>query len=75
LTSLPQKQPGPFLGYNDTNLQQTAIFCTTPNAAGGPDYGGGGIWGSGMGPSADADGNIYVAAGNGALDDQTAKKL
>ncbi len=62
---------GWLFGYNATNLQQTAIFCTTPNAGGGPDDGGGGIWGSGTGPAADANGNIYVTTGNGALDKDT----
>jgi PKD repeat protein len=62
---------GWLFGYNATNLQQTAIFCTTPNAGGGPDDGGGGIWGSGMGPAADADGNIYVTTGNAAFDKDT----
>jgi PKD repeat protein len=62
---------GWLFGYNATNLQQTTIFCTTPNAGGGPDDGGGGIWGSGMGPAADADGNIYVTTGNAALDKNT----
>ncbi|MGA2137775.1 MAG: hypothetical protein ABSH14_02835 [Verrucomicrobiia bacterium] len=54
---------GRMFGYNATNLQQTAVFCVTPN--GGADSVGGGIWGSGMGPSADADGYIYVTTGNG----------
>jgi PKD repeat protein len=54
---------GWMFGYNATNLQRTAILCTTPN--GGAQSVGGGIWGSGMGPSADADGYIYVTTGNG----------
>jgi PKD repeat protein len=62
---------GWLFGYSATDLQRTAIFCTTPNAGGGPDDGGGGIWGSGMGPAADADGNIYVTTGNAALDKNT----
>jgi PKD repeat protein len=60
---------GWLFGYNATNLQQTSIFCTTPNA--GSDNGGGGIWGSGTGPAADTDGNIYVTTGNGTLDKDT----
>jgi PKD repeat protein len=60
---------GWLFGYNATNLQQTTIFCTTPNA--GSDNGGGGIWGSGTGPAADTDGNIYVTTGNGTLDKDT----
>ena len=62
---------GWLFGYNATNLQQTTIFCTTPNAGDGPIDGGGGIWGSGMGPAADASGNIYVTTGNGRLDMNT----
>ena len=54
---------GWLLGYNATNLQQTSIFCVTPN--GGSQSVGGGVWFSGMGPSADAEGNIYVTTGNG----------
>ena len=60
---------GWMFGYNATNLQQTTIFNTTPNA--GSDSGGGGIWGSGMGPSADVDGNIYVTTGNATFDKNT----
>ena len=56
---------GWLFGYNATNLQRTAIFNTTPN--GGSLSVGGGIWGSGMGPSVDPDGNIYVATANGRL--------
>ncbi len=62
---------GWLFGYNATNLQQTTIFCTTPNAGDGPVDGGGGIWGSGMGPAADAGGNIYVTTGNGQFDMNT----
>jgi PKD repeat protein len=66
---------GWLFGYNATNLQQTAIFCTTPNAgvlaSGDSIDGGGGIWGSGMGPAADTNGNIYVTTGNGPLDKNT----
>ncbi len=66
---------GWLFGYNATNLQQTAIFCTTPNAGdlttGDSIDGGGGIWGSGMGPAADTNGNIYVTTGNGPLDKNT----
>jgi PKD repeat protein len=60
---------GWLFGYNATNLQQTTIFNTTPNA--GSDSGGGGIWGSGTAPAVDAGGNIYVTTGNGALDKNT----
>jgi PKD repeat protein len=63
---------GWLFGYNATNLQQSTLFCTTPNGGGpagpGGDNGGGGIWGSGMGPAADSNGNIYVTTGNDKLD-------
>ena len=47
------------LGYNATSLQQTGIWCTSPNGKGN------GIWGAGSGLAADANGNAYVATGNG----------
>jgi hypothetical protein len=47
------------LGYNATTLQQVMVFNSTPNAP----YGGG-IWQSGGGLGADADGNIYFGTGN-----------
>jgi hypothetical protein len=43
-------------------MQQVAVFNTTPNAKEG------GIWQSGIGTAADAEGNIYVATGNGTFD-------
>ncbi len=56
---------GWLFSYNATNLQRLAIFCTTPNGVAG------GIWASGMGPSVDADGYIYVATANGTFDKDT----
>jgi hypothetical protein len=53
------------LGYNATNLTQVAAFNATPNG------GRGGIWMSGGGPSADANGNIYVSTANGTFDADT----
>jgi hypothetical protein len=50
------------LGYNATNLSQTAAFNTTPSGSEG------GIWSGGMAPAADASGNIYVMVGNGTFD-------
>ena len=51
--------------YDAANLhRQVAIFNTTP------DGGAGGIWQSGRGLAADADGNIYAATGNGDCDGQ-----
>jgi hypothetical protein len=50
------------LGYAAANLQQVAVFNTTPNGTEG------GIWQTGAGPSADSSGNIYVITGNGTFD-------
>ena len=51
--------------YDGTKFTQTAAFCATPNG------GGGGIWQSGKGLTADADGYIYCATGNGTFDANT----
>ena len=50
------------IGYNTTNLQQVAVYNDTPNGSEG------GIWMSGQGPAADANGNIFLTAGNGTVD-------
>jgi len=47
------------MGYDAATLQQTMVFCATPDGAGG------GIWLSNGGPASDADGNLYVVTGNG----------
>jgi hypothetical protein len=56
---------GWILGYNATTLQQTGIFCTSPNGVGS------GVWMSGAGLSADVPdptnhpyGRMFVATGN-----------
>lgn len=49
------------MGYDKTTLQQKYVYNTTPDGYWG------GIWMSGGGPSADENGNIYVAAGNGSV--------
>jgi hypothetical protein len=51
--------------YNATTLAQVAIFLTTPNGTLG------GVWQSGNGIAADADGNIYFATGDGTFDAST----
>jgi hypothetical protein len=50
---------GWLVGFDKTTLQPVKWFNTSPNA------GGVGIWQSGGGVSADAQGNLYFAAGNG----------
>ncbi len=47
------------IGFDKTSLQPVKWFNTAPNA------GGVGIWQSGGGVSADAQGNLYFAVGNG----------
>ena len=57
---------GPYHGwvmaYDAGSLKQKAFFNTSPD---GDDSG---IWASDTGPAADADGNIFVATGNGRFD-------
>ena len=50
---------GYVLAYDETTLQQTGAFVTTPDGIQG------GMWGSGAAPAADSNGKIYVATGNG----------
>jgi hypothetical protein len=61
-----QNDQNPFhgwvMGYNENTLQQVSVFNTTPNSHDG------GVWQSGMGLSADTNGNVYIATGNGAFD-------
>ncbi len=52
---------GWILGYDQTTLQQTRVYNSTPNGYWG------GIWMSGAAPAADEEGNIYVAVGNGSV--------
>lgn len=52
---------GWILGYNSKTLQQQTVYCDTPNGEQG------GIWESGMGIVADAQGNLYVDTGNGTV--------
>jgi outer membrane protein assembly factor BamB len=51
------------IGYDAADLTQAPVLFNTT-----PDGGLGGIWMSGTGPAADADGNIYVITGNGTFD-------
>lgn len=52
---------GWLVGYDATNLQQVAVYNTTPNGREG------GIWMAGQGVSADTNGNIYLSVGNGTV--------
>ena len=47
------------MSYNASTLVQEAAFNTSPNGDAN------GVWMSGGGPAADANGNIYFATGNG----------
>jgi hypothetical protein len=52
---------GWILGYDASTLQQKIIYNDTPSGENG------GLWESGMGVAADAQGNIYVVSGNGTV--------
>ncbi len=53
---------GWLVAYNETTLQQVAVFNSGPDRS---FYCNGGIWMAGSGPAVDASGNIYIATGNG----------
>ena len=50
------------MAYDAQTLQQTSVFCSTPNGSFG------GIWMSGRGPVVDSSGNLYYVTGNGDWD-------
>ena len=52
---------GWILGYNSATLQQQVVYNDTPNGYAG------GMWESGTGMAADAQGNLYVVSGNGTV--------
>ncbi len=52
---------GWILGYNVADLKQLTVYNDTPNGNNG------GIWESGMGMAADAQGNLYVTTANGTV--------
>ncbi len=52
---------GWIIGYNASTLKQEIVYNDTPEG------GLGGLWESGMGPSVDNSGNLYVAIGNGTV--------
>ncbi len=50
------------MAYNAQSLQQTSVFCSTPNGQNA------GMWMSGRAPVVDSSGNLYYATGNGDWD-------
>src|SRR5216117_89187 len=56
---------GWILGYDAATLQQQVVYNATPNGYAG------GMWESGTGMAADAQGNLYVVTGNGTVGDST----
>jgi hypothetical protein len=54
---------GWILGYDATTLQRRIVYNDPPNGYAG------GMWESGMGMAADAQGNLYVVTGNGTVGD------
>ena len=54
---------GWLMAYNESTLQQSAVLDIGPTQNSIP-----GIWLSGEGPSVDANGNVYVATGEGLFD-------
>src|SRR5207253_11058612 len=60
------------MAYNAANLQQTSVFCTTPNGSGS------GVWMSGSGLAGDVIdpvgqpfGRMFIATGNGSFNATT----
>ncbi len=61
----PQPYHGWLIGYNQSTLQQTVVFNSSPNGADNA------IWQSGRAPVVDAGGSIYVFTGNGSYNGGT----
>ena len=57
---------GMMLAFDASNLKLLADWTATPHPKN--TTGGGGIWGSGGGVSGDANGNVFVAIGDGTFD-------
>lgn len=53
---------GWLIGYDENTLQEVSVYNNTPNGNEGS------FWGGGAAPAADADGNIFLVAGNGSFD-------
>ena len=62
---------GYVISYDATTLQQVAVFNSTPQSN---SVGGAGIWQTGNGLVADANGNIYAVTSNGNFDVNTGGK-
>ncbi len=60
-----QPYHGWVIGYNETTLQQSGVYTTSPDGVEG------GIWMGGGGLAADASGNIFFSTGNGTYDAST----
>ena len=58
---------GWILGYDAATLQRRVVYNDTPNGYAG------GMWESGMGMAADAQGSLYVVTGNGTVGDSGAE--
>jgi hypothetical protein len=56
---------GWIFAFNAQTLQQTGVYCSTPDGKEG------GIWMAGRAPVVDASGNVYYASGNGDWDGNT----
>jgi hypothetical protein len=60
---------GWIIAYNENTLSQTGVLNTDPDGIPSTSgSSGNSIWQSGNGPAVDANGNIYVATGNGPFD-------
>jgi len=53
---------GWLIGYDARTLAQVSVYITTPSGSQAA------IWGGGAGPAVDAQGNIFIATGNGSFD-------
>jgi uncharacterized protein (TIGR03437 family) len=53
---------GWIIGYDQSTLQQAAVYTDTPN------WSEGSFWQGGAAPAADANGNMYVVSANGTFD-------
>lgn len=62
---------GWLMSYNEQTLAQAAVWNATPNGQPGGTLSLGGVWMSGAAPAVDANGNIFLATGNGYEDGST----